>query len=293
MLSSPSSATRKRATSGCPRPVPIRQTTTAIEHLRGSIAINSIWNDTYAAIALHLVIALAAGGIIGLERSYHGRPAGFRTHALVCLSSCMLMVLTVYQDTWFSALALDQVSVDPTRMAQGIMTGIGFLGAGVIMKEGLTIRGLTTAASIWITAAIGIMIGVGFYFPAGIGTALTLVVLSGFRWIERRMPIEFHANLTVAFLRNAAMPEAELRAMVERQGFAVANMNYSVTGDGKTFEYHMVIHSPDRSNTRPHSASRRPGTERPGKRITARTFRPCRPRPFRSAFAIAAARTTR
>src|SRR5712671_824055 len=142
--------------------------------------INSIWNDTYAAIALHLVIALAAGGIIGLERSYHGRPAGFRTHALVCLSSCMLMVLTVYQDTWFSALSLDQITVDPTRMAQGIMTGIGFLGAGVIMKEGLTISGLTTAASIWITAAIGIMIGVGFYFPAGIGTALTLVVLSGF-----------------------------------------------------------------------------------------------------------------
>ena len=212
--------------------------------------ITSIWNDTYAAIALHLVIALAAGGMIGLERSYHGRPAGFRTHALVCLSSCMLMVLTVYQDTWFSALSLDQISVDPTRMAQGIMTGIGFLGAGVIMKEGLTIRGLTTAASIWITAAIGIMIGVGFYFPAGIGTALTLVVLSGFRWIERRMPIEFYANLTVGFLRNAALPEAELRAMVERQGFVIANMNYSVTGDGGTFEYHMVIHSPDRGNTR-------------------------------------------
>ena len=104
--------------------------------------------------------------------------------------------------------------------------------------------------SIWITAAIGIMIGVGFYFPAGIGTALTLVVLSGFRWIERRMPIEFYANLTVAFLRNGAMPESELRAMVERQGFVVANMNYSVTGDGKTFEYQMVVHSPDRSNTR-------------------------------------------
>src|SRR5258708_18713463 len=97
---------------------------------------------------------------------------------------------------------------------------------------------------------MGIRLGVGFYFPAGIGTALTLVVLSGFRWIERRMPIEFYANLTVGFLRNAALPEAELRAMVERQGFVIANMNYSVTGDGKTFEYHMVIHSPDRSNTR-------------------------------------------
>src|SRR6266702_711839 len=295
MLSSPNSPMRKRATSVCPRPVPTRPTTTAIEHGRdpGSLAMNSIWQENYAAIALHLVIALAAGGIIGLERSYHGRPAGFRTHALVCLSSCMLMILTVYQETWFSAYSLERISVDPTRMAQGIMTGIGFLGAGVIMKEGLTIRGLTTAASIWITAAIGIMIGVGFYFPAGIGTALTLVVLSGFRWIERRMPIEFYANLTVAFLRNAAMPESELRAMVERQGFAVANMNYSVTDDGKTFEYHMVIHSPDRGNTRPRSASRRPGTEQPAKRITARTFRPCRPRPSRSAFAIAAARTTR
>jgi putative Mg2+ transporter-C (MgtC) family protein len=212
--------------------------------------MNSIWHDNYAAIALHLVIALAAGGIIGLERSYHGRPAGFRTHALVCLSSCMLMILTVYQETWFSAYSLERISVDPTRMAQGIMTGIGFLGAGVIMKEGLTVRGLTTAASIWITAGIGIMIGVGFYFPAGIGTALTLIVLSVFRWIERKMPIEFYANLTVAFVRNAVLPEAELRGMVERQGFVVANMNYGVTGEGKIFEYQMVIHSPERGNTR-------------------------------------------
>jgi len=212
--------------------------------------MSAIWQDNYAAIALHLVIALGAGGIIGLERSYHGRPAGFRTHALVCLSSCMLMIVTVYQDTWFSAYSLERISVDPTRMAQGIMTGIGFLGAGVIMKEGLTVRGLTTAASIWITAGIGIMIGVGFYFPAGISTALTLIVLSVFRWIERRMPIEFYANLSVAFVRNAALPEADLRSIVERQGFIVANMNYSVAGDGKTFEYHMVIHSPDRGNTR-------------------------------------------
>src|SRR5467141_2036794 len=212
--------------------------------------MNSIWNDTYAAIALHLLIALAAGGIIGLERSYHGRPAGFRTHALVCVASSVLMILTVYHVKWFEAAFLERVTIDPTRMAQGIMTGIGFLGAGVIMKEGLTVRGLTTAASIWITAAIGIMIGVGFYFPAGIGTAMTLIVLSVFRWIERRMPIEFYANLTVAFLRNASLPEPELRAVVERQGFVIANMNYSVTGDGGTFEYHMVIHSPDRGNTR-------------------------------------------
>jgi len=212
--------------------------------------MTSIWNDNYAAIALHLVIALAAGSIIGLERSYHGRPAGFRTHALVCLSSSMLMVMTVYQDTWFAAFSLEHANIDPTRMAQGIMTGIGFLGAGVIMREGLTVRGLTTAASIWITAGIGVMIGVGFYFPAGIATAMTLIVLSMFRWIERNMPIEFYANLTVCFARSGNMPESDLRALIARHGFVIANMNYGVTGDGKTFEYQMVIHSPDREKTR-------------------------------------------
>src|SRR6266853_306189 len=172
MPSSPNSPTRKRVISGCPRPVPTRPTTTATKAPRdsGSSAMTSIWNDTYAAIALHLVIALAAGGIIGLERSYHGRPAGFRTHALVCVASTVLMILTVYHVRWFEASFLERVTIDPTRMAQGIMTGIGFLGAGVIMKEGLTVRGLTTAASIWITAGIGIMVGVGFYFPAGIAT---------------------------------------------------------------------------------------------------------------------------
>ncbi|HEX4798613.1 MAG TPA: MgtC/SapB family protein [Burkholderiales bacterium] len=212
--------------------------------------MNAVWSNEYGEMALHLLIALAAGGIIGLERSYHGRPAGFRTHALVCVASTVLMILTVYHVKWFEASFLERVTIDPTRMAQGIMTGIGFLGAGVIMKEGLTVRGLTTAASIWITAAIGILIGVGFYFPAGIATAMTLIVLSVFRWIERKMPIEFYAKLTVAFLRDVRLPEAELREMVERQGFIIANMNYCVTGEGKIFEYQMVIHSPDRGNTR-------------------------------------------
>jgi putative Mg2+ transporter-C (MgtC) family protein len=118
------------------------------------------------------------------------------------------------------------------------------------MKEGLTVRGLTTAASIWTTAGIGIMIGVGFYFPAGIATAMTLSVLSLFRWIERKMPIEFYANLVVAFMRSGNLPETDLRALIERHGFVIANMNYGVTGDGKTFEYNMVIHSPDRNRTR-------------------------------------------
>jgi hypothetical protein len=111
------------------------------------------------AIATHLLCAAAAGGIIGLERSYHARPAGFRTHTLVCVASSLLMLVMLYQSLWLPGGEEEQFRTDPTRMAQGIMTGIGFLGAGVIFKEGLSVRGLTTAASIWMTAAIGILFG--------------------------------------------------------------------------------------------------------------------------------------
>ena len=186
----------------------------------------------YFEIVFRLIAALVAGGLIGLERSYHGRPAGFRTHALVCLASSLLMLVTVYESPWFRRRAGVRVAIDPTRMAQGIMTGIGFLGAGVIIKEGLSVRGLTTAASIWITAAIGILAGIGFYFAAGIGAVLTLGTLSVFRWIEGKMPAEFYANFIVRFARDATMPEPELRQLVAQHGFSVYNLNYRLRGEG-------------------------------------------------------------
>ena len=124
-----------------------------------------------------VLLALVLGGLIGMERTIHGRAAGFRTHALVCLASALLMMAAVYQGRWMSTNVIGTITIDPTRTAQGIMTGIGFLGAGVIFKEGLTVRGLTTAASIWITAAIGIQVGIGFYFVAVLGAAAALAVL--------------------------------------------------------------------------------------------------------------------
>ena len=135
--------------------------------------------------------ALAIGAMIGFERTFHGRPAGFRTHSLVCIASAILMIVTVYQNQWMTLVEHDAIRTDPTRMAQGIMTGIGFLGAGVIFKEGLTVRGLTTAASIWVTAAIGILVGIGFWFAALVGAVATLTVLALFRFIEARLPSEF------------------------------------------------------------------------------------------------------
>src|SRR5437763_8712349 len=142
-------------------------------------------------IVARILGALVIGSIIGLERTFHGRPAGFRTHALVSIASTLLMLATVYQGEWMTAVTQETIRTDPTRMAQGIMTGIGFLGAGVIFKEGLTVRGLTTAASIWVTAAIGILVGVGFYLPAIVGSVATILILSVFRAVEQRLPSEY------------------------------------------------------------------------------------------------------
>jgi putative Mg2+ transporter-C (MgtC) family protein len=198
----------------------------------------------------HLLIALLAGGLIGLERSYHGRPAGFRTHTLVCIASSALMLVTTYQAQWFPSSVYERVSIDPTRMAQGIMTGIGFLGAGVIFKEGLTVRGLTTAASIWITAAIGILAGIGFYFPLIVATLLTLGTLSLFRWIEAKIPNQFYARLEVRFAPDSPMPEDELRRFVADHGFSIANLNYRFSVAAGFFEYGMVVRTHDPGNGR-------------------------------------------
>jgi putative Mg2+ transporter-C (MgtC) family protein len=192
--------------------------------------------------------SLAIGALIGLERSYHARPAGFRTHALVCVASALLMLVTVYQNEWMTQVALEAIRTDPTRMAQGIMTGIGFLGAGVIFKEGLTIRGLTTAASVWVTAAIGILIGIGFWMPALIGAVATLAVLSLFRLIEVRMPSEIYAHHHLRFRREAVMSEDEVRALIGGYGFSVANMSSRLVDEGQYFEYRMVIRSRERDN---------------------------------------------
>jgi putative Mg2+ transporter-C (MgtC) family protein len=204
----------------------------------------------HSVILLHLLVALAAGGLIGFERSYHGRPAGFRTHALVCVASSALMLVTLYQGSWLPEGIFGRIVLDPTRMAQGIMTGIGFLGAGVIFKEGLTVRGLTTAASIWITAAIGILAGIGLYFPLAVTTALTLVTLSLFRWVEVKVPGEYYARLQVRFARDRTMPETQFREFIAAQGFSIANLSYYYTAGSDFFEYQMVIRSRRAENAR-------------------------------------------
>ena len=203
-------------------------------------------NADYPILALNLGSALTAGGVIGLERTIHGHPAGFRTHALVCLACSLLMLMTSYQSHWLHGASAASIGADTSRMAQGIMTGIGFLGAGVIFKEGLTVRGLTTAASIWVTAAIGILVGIGFWFAAIVGAISTLIVLALFRFIEARLPSEFYAHHTLRFPKKRVMDETEMRAMIGKYGFSIANLSSRLVEGGQQFEYRMTIKSRDR-----------------------------------------------
>jgi putative Mg2+ transporter-C (MgtC) family protein len=204
----------------------------------------------YADIVAHLLVAVLAGGLIGFERSYHGRPAGFRTHTLVCLASALLMIAAVYQSLWFTVAPIESLRIDPTRMAQGIMTGIGFLGAGVILKEGYSVRGLTTAASIWITAAVGILAGVGFYFATAAAVVLTVGTLAGFRWIEARMPRRYFAHLSVRFARDQAMAWPEVRELIAQRGFSIANVGYRLDEAGQALEYRMALRARESGSAR-------------------------------------------
>jgi putative Mg2+ transporter-C (MgtC) family protein len=195
---------------------------------------------------VRLLAALGAGGLIGYERSFHGRPAGLRTHVLVCLASALLMLVTVYEDHWVRTTGDSRL--DPTRMAQGIMTGIGFLGAGVIVKEGMSVRGLTTAASIWITAGIGILAGVGLYLPMVFSVLLTLLVLSVFRWIEMRVPTQAYYYFDVQYSREGTLSEEGMRKLLGKLGFSIANFSYRLdaTGQQRLLRHKMTLRTTDR-----------------------------------------------
>jgi putative Mg2+ transporter-C (MgtC) family protein len=202
----------------------------------------------YDVTVARLLLALLAGGLVGLERTYHGRPAGFRTHSLVCVASALLMQFTLQQSALMPEVPESVMRIDPTRMAQGIMTGIGFLGAGVILKEGLTIRGLTTAASIWLTASIGIVMGMGLYFAGVFSTVLAIGVLSVFRWLEERTPTLHFASLTVAFKGPDRMTRDELNEVVRRHRVDCTRPSYHLEGEGRVYRYDMRVRTRDPEN---------------------------------------------
>lgn len=138
--------------------------------------MQSIWYIDNFNIFLRLLLALVLGGIIGFEREQNNHPAGFRTHILVSIGSTLIMLISIYGFSDF--LDDENVRFDPSRIAAQVVTGIGFLGAGTILRHGFTVTGLTTAASLWVVAGIGLAIGAGFYFGAIVTTIFVLIDLS-------------------------------------------------------------------------------------------------------------------
>ena len=145
-------------------------------------------------IALRLLCAMIVGALIGLEREYTHRPAGLRTHILVALGACVVSVLGEMLFTHYAALG---ASPDPARLSAQVITGVGFLGAGTIMKEGVSVKGLTTAASVWAVACLGIAAGFGYYALAIAGMLFTLVTLTIFEGLQRKL---VHTHSTEASL---------------------------------------------------------------------------------------------
>ena len=163
------------------------------------------------------MLKIKGGSLIGLERTRRGRHAGLREHALVCLGACQLMLLGVY--AWTEGVTPVAFDGGSERIIQGLMTGVGFIGAGGIIKEGFSVRGITTASSLWVTTSIGVLVGLGFFFPAAVTTVLTLAALVMMRWWEERIRSKHELQnrrsrlcwprMAATFLRSAPMALAK------------------------------------------------------------------------------------
>jgi putative Mg2+ transporter-C (MgtC) family protein len=184
-------------------------------------------------VLLRLFVAAALGGAIGVERELRERQAGLRTHLVVSVGAALFTLVSAYgfQDV----LSQGRVIVDPTRIAAQIVSGIGFLGAGAIIRQGLSVRGLTTAASLWLVAAIGMAAGAGFWAGALIATAGALITLGPLRTIAFRGLSRFnppHDRLLVEI--PAGGSPAPIVDAIERQGARVISLDVAQEGDRRS-----------------------------------------------------------
>ena len=206
--------------------------------------LSGYWSQTEIAtnglILLNLLGALLLGLLVGYERSYHGRAAGMRTYGLVCMASAALTIVAGYPEFWYGGHGATFAAVDPTRVIQGVVTGIGFLGAGVIMREGFNISGLTTAASIWTSSVIGILVGVGFYLSA-IGLAFfSAMIMIYLNRIEAYLPSRHAIAITLRFKPGFHPREETLRRLALERGYQIAGGTLSIGATNGCQEWRFV-----------------------------------------------------
>jgi putative Mg2+ transporter-C (MgtC) family protein len=206
--------------------------------------VNAYWSPTElatnAVVLMHLAGALLLGLMVGYERSYHGRAAGMRTYGLVCMASCALTIIAGYPNNWYGGHGAAVALVDPTRVIQGVVTGIGFLGAGVIMRSGFNISGLTTAASIWASSVIGIMVGVGFYMAAmGLAFFSAMIMIYLNRAVSL-LPSRQAVAVTLRFKLGVRPQEEALRVAALERGYEIAGGSLTIGSDKGCQEWRFV-----------------------------------------------------
>jgi len=199
-------------------------------------------------ILLRLLLGAVIGGIVGFEREIHGRAAGFRTQLIVCVASVLIMIVS--ENYYFHIHSLDPtLRIDPARISAGALIGIGFLGAGVIVKSGFAIRGLTTAASIWIISAIGLAIGGGLYLE-GISTAvITIIALMALRTVDKKIRVLRYKIVSVSTPLNENREDTITAALTEH-GFHIHSVNYEKNSAKGEIIYNFTVSSREKNATR-------------------------------------------
>ena len=191
---------------------------------------------------LRLALAAVLGGLIGVERELREREAGLRTHLLVALGSALFTIVSAYGFHAFLASGASVVRADPTRIAAQIVTGIGFLGAGAIIRQGLSVRGLTTAATLWVVAAVGLAAGAGYYSAAVITTALVLIALYPLRIVAYRILHRFRpedGRLLVEL--PAGHPPGDVIDELDRAGARIEAIEVSQEGDRRRLQLDLAL----------------------------------------------------
>jgi putative Mg2+ transporter-C (MgtC) family protein len=187
---------------------------------------------------LRLLLGAVIGGIIGYERQVHGRPAGFRTHILVCVACVLLMNASGY----YHSLGVSEpayLRADPGRIAAGAITGVGFIGAGVVLRTGFSIQGLTTAATIWMVSAIGLAVGEGLYLAGIVTTGITMFSLVVLRRIESRMPKLYSRVLTI--VAGETVEEDDIIAVLTKHDVHISNVDYEQCSISETTTYNYAV----------------------------------------------------
>ena len=185
-------------------------------------------DDWQLQAALRLLAAAGLGALIGLEREHHGRSAGLRTHLLVSLGAAMAMVVSLnFAHVFGAGDRGDAITVDPARLAYGVMAGIGFLGAGAIIRYGTGVRGLTTAASLWCTAAIGLAAGFGMYFVAGVGAAVVLFALTVLDFVDRLVHSRVSKTISLTVPNSSVESVQVFEQLLTEAKAKVTNVNFT------------------------------------------------------------------